>query len=364
MRALRTIRRALVTGGAGFIGSHTVDALVAAGVEVIALDSLEAQVHDQPPSWLNPAASYFWGRVGDPRHRWGELLDGVDTVFYLAAKVGPNQSMREIADYVDCNIGDCGRFLQALSDHGDGVERLVLSASMGPFGEGRYRCDSCGTDFAPDGSSGRTAPSYEFSCPACGGAAHNLALDEATPLRDISFYGLSKNVQEKLLTLYAEDRGLELVSLRYFSVYGPRQALGNPYGGPIPIWIRAALAGEPLRVFEDGNQTRDFISVHDIAQINRRAAEIDVASGTRTVINCGTGAATRIEDVARQIQRTLAPKLPVEITGELRAGDLRHSLADNSRLRQLLGYETFVPFADGLAELLRPYAEQVASSAP
>lgn len=339
--------RVLVTGGAGFIGSHLVDALLAEGREVVVVDSLEPQVHRVLPPYLDERARYVFDRVGSPRLDWAALLDGVELVYYLASKVGPNQSMTAIRDYVDANIGDLGAFLQALHDHGGGVRRVVLSASMGPFGEGRYRCETCGHEFYPTGA----RQVLEYTCPRDGGPARNLPLPEETELHDISFYGLSKNVQEALLELYAADRGIELVSLRYFSVYGPRQALGNPYGGPIPIWTDRAMRGEELVVYEDGRQTRDFISVRDITAINLRAGRApDLPQPLR--LNCGTGRSTTILEVAERIRDGLGSSSPIRVTGEIRPGDLRHSLADNTRLRSVLSVDTFVPFAEGIGDVL------------
>ncbi len=344
------MRNVLVTGGAGFIGSHLVDLLIEDGCGVTVVDSLEPQVHTEPPKYLNPDARYFFDRVASSRVPYSSFLPSVDTVFYYASKVGPAQSMEEIADYTECNIANVGFFLQTLLTHGRSVKRVIFSGSMGPYGEGSYRCRHCSLEFVPTDI--RT--SMEFCCPDCGGDAANQPLDENTPISNISYYGLSKNVQEEMFRLFARTHELEFVSLRFFSVYGPRQAFGNPYAGPIPIWIERAGQGKDLLVFEDGNQTRDFIHVKDIAKISRDAGVADLDMPV-VVVNCGTGHATKILDVAEFIRQRTGTPGQVVVTGELRTGDLRHSLANNAKLGEFLEFREFTSVWDGLAELTEQF---------
>jgi dTDP-L-rhamnose 4-epimerase len=339
----------LITGGAGFIGSHLADLLVAKNKNVTVIDSLEPQVHSSFPEYLNKKARYYFDRLDSHRVNYASVLADVDTVYYFASKVGPNQSMTDIADYTDCNIGNLGYFLQQLLSYGKKIGRIILSGSMGPYGEGRYRCDSCQCDFYP---SGRRIE-FEYRCPRCGERAKNVALDESTEIHNISYYGLSKKVQEEMLMLFAQSYDINFVSLRYFSVYGPRQAFNNPYAGPIPIWTSNALRGEDMIVYEDGNQTRDFIFVKDITKINYEAGLFDMSEKVE-IINCGTGISTKIIDVARYIKKKLRSDSRIVTTGTIREGDLRHSLADNSKLRRLLKYDNITNIYDGLSVLLAP----------
>ncbi|MBP7831085.1 MAG: NAD-dependent epimerase/dehydratase family protein [Kiritimatiellae bacterium] len=342
------MKNVLVTGGAGFIGSHLVDKLVAEGLAVTVIDSLEAQVHKRFPDYLNPGARYFFSRVHAPTLNYAELLRDTDTVYYLASKVGPTQSMSDIADYTDANINSLGYFLQRVLDHGRKVRRFVLSASMGPYGEGMYHCDRCAMDFYPQG----IRKTFEYRCPKCGGPAKNAALDESTEINNASYYGISKNVQETMLRLFAEAYGRQLVSLRYFSVYGPRQAFNNPYAGPIPIWILNAAKGKDLVVYEDGLQTRDFINVRDITNLNFRAGGLKMR-GPVEIINCGAGGVTRIIEVARLVKKLTKSRSRIVVTKTIRPGDLRHSLADNSKLKRLMKYTKFISVPDGLASYIK-----------
>lgn len=341
------MERVLVTGGAGFIGSHLTDLLVARGHPVTVIDSLEPQVHRHFPGYLNSGAHYQFDRLHSRRLDYAALLKGIDTIFYLASKVGPTQSMTDIADYMECNVRSLGYLLQQVLEHGDSVRRFILSASMGPYGEGRYACSACAHRFYPAGP--RTG--FEYTCPHCGAAAHNLPLDESTEIHNISYYGLTKNVQEEMLTLFARAWQRELVSLRYFSVYGDRQTIGNPYGGPIPIWIGRARNHQELQVHEDGLQTRDFIYVKDLAEITYRAGSLPLPAPVE-VINCGTGRATRIIEVANHIRHRLGAEGQVVVTGTIRPGDLRHSLCDNRRLKERFHFDQFVSVFDGLDDFI------------
>jgi len=337
----------LITGGAGFIGSHLTDLVVEKCESVTVIDSLEPQVHTKFPDHLNEKAKYFFDRLNSNRLDYASILENIDTVYYFASKVGPNQSMTDIADYVECNINNLGYFLQQLLKFGKKVKRIIFSGSMGPYGEGYYYCTKCNLKFYPRS----TRSEFEFECPKCNGVVKNIALDESTKINNISYYGLSKNVQEEMLILFAKTYNIEFVSLRYFSVYGPRQAFGNPYAGPIPIWINNAIQNKDLIVYEDGNQTRDFIYVKDITNISYQAGLFDMGSKIE-IINCGTAIPTKIIDVAKFIKETLKTQSKIVITKTLREGDLRHSLANNSKLKRILKYNKFVNIYDGLASFL------------
>jgi len=355
----KPLKNVLITGGCGFIGSHLTDLLLEKGCNVTVIDSLEPQVHNGLPNYLDPRAKYYFDRLISKRLPYSFIFKDIDTVYYFASKVGPNQSMTDIADYVDCNINNLGHFLQQFLGFGKSVKRIILSASMGPYGEGSYECTQCFLQVYPRCK----RKEFEYCCPQCGAPATNRALDENSEINNISYYGLSKNVQEDMLALFAKTHSVEFISLRYFSVYGPRQASNNPYAGPIPIWISAALDSKDIVVFEDGNQTRDFIHVKDISQINYRAGSYDVPSEIE-IINCGTGTSTRIIDVARIIKQNLCSDSPITITKTIRVGDLRHSRADNSKLQSLLRYTDFINVQDGLRSLAEETRASLSLASP
>lgn len=334
----------LVAGGVGFIGSHLTDLMIERGKNVTVIDSLEPQVYPKFPDYLNGKAKYYFDRINSNRLDYSVILEEIDTIYYFASKVGPAQSMTDIADYVECNINNLGYFLQQLLEFGKSAKRIILSGSMGPYGEGSFYCDKCSLNLYPQ----KIRTEFEFKCPKCDSVVKNLALDESTKINNISYYGLSKNIQEEMLALFARTYNIEFVSLRYFSVYGPRQAFNNPYAGPIPIWVNNAIQNKDLIIYEDGNQTRDFIYVKDITNINYQAGTFDMKSKFE-VINCGTGIPTKIIDVAKFIKENLNSQSNIVITKSMRPGDLRHSLADNSKLKRTLGYDKFINIYDGLA---------------
>ncbi len=349
-------RLALVTGGAGFIGSHVVDELLARGYRVRVLDDLSPQVHgDGPgasggrwaPDYLAGDAELVRGSVDDPA-AVRRALEGVEVVVHFASLVGVGQSMYRIADYVRVNDLGTARLLEALSERP--VARLVVASSMSVYGEGAYRtrdgrCVAGGErtldqlrrrEWEPRGPQGEElepTPTPETKPPA-------LA----------SVYALSKFDQERLCLMIGRAYGIPTVALRFFNVYGPRQALSNPYTGVLAIFASRCLNGRPPLLFEDGLQRRDFVSVHDVARACRLALEADAVDGE--VLNIGSGEAVTVRDVAERVARRLGrAHLEPEITGDYRVGDIRHCFADITRARERLGYEPLVGFEHGLDEL-------------
>ena len=344
----------LVTGGAGFIGAHLVDKLVEMGCNRIrVIDSMEKSSHPIPPQYMitDGWVDYTFARVGDRRLSYKHLLEDVETVFYLASKVGPRQSMKETGDFFENNVSDLAIFLQNLDRWGK-VKRIIYSGSMAPYGEGEYKCKQCRTYTYPE-----SRTKVAIVCPICRRVMSALPLKEDARLRPISFYGQTKMMQEQMLTLYAETHHIEFVSLRLFSVYGPRQAVGNPYGGPIPIWIYKMLNGEPLVVNEDGNQSRDFVHVKDVVSIMCHLAthpdhrRIDV-------YNCGTGVSTSINEVAGWLQKLTGTASGVTYPNRRHVlpGDIRHSVCNNSKLHKVLPKEwEWTSLPHGLANTLEWY---------
>ena len=344
-------RKVLVTGGAGFVGSHLVDALVDRGDRVLILDNLDPQVHgpDQsPPEWLNPEAELVRGDVRD-REVWDGLLDDVDVIYHLAAAVGVGQSMYQVADYTEVNTQGTANLLQALVD-GELKPRLVVASSMSIYGEGRYRRKDGGEATATRRDpSDVKAHQWELRDPD-GVELEPVPTDESKPLDPTSIYALTKKDQEQACLIIGEAYDIPVSALRFFNIYGPRQALSNPYTGVVAIFSSRLLNDEPPLIYEDGGQQRDFVSVHDIVQALLLAGEEPGAVGK--VLNIGSGRPVTILGVAHMLAKVLGKDVEPEVTGRYRVGDVRHCTADISRAREALGYEPRVTLEEGMEELL------------
>jgi dTDP-L-rhamnose 4-epimerase len=349
--------RVLVTGAAGFIGSHTVDHLIESGHEVVALDSLDPQVHgpERHPRHLGRhiergAIRFVLGDVRD-RALVGSLLADADAVLHLAAAVGVGQSMYQPHHYADVNIGGTALLLDLLANQKHSVRKVVVASSMSLYGEGAYRCAGCGEVFpSKRRESDLAAGAFEHLCPICGGPVEVARTPERKPLCCTSIYAITKRVQEEMLVLFGEAYRMPVVALRYFNVYGPRQSLNNPYTGVAAIFLSRLRNGHQPVVFEDGGQSRDFIHVSDIARANRLALE-SPDSGQR-VFNVGTGAATSVLDVARLLAAGLGLSVQPSVTNKFRAGDIRHCIADASLIADGLAFRAAVSREEGFRELI------------
>jgi dTDP-L-rhamnose 4-epimerase len=352
-------RKVLITGGAGFIGSHLVDALLHRGDSVRVYDNLAAQVHPLGlPDYLARDVELVRGDMRDT-DLLREAVRNVDVVVHLAAAVGVGQSMYEIAHYVGVNTQGTANLLQVLLDTRLKLQKLVVASSMSIYGEGRYVCAACGEMAPPMRSPQQLMEKrWDTLCPRCGDVLAPAPTDESKPLQCSSIYALSKKDQEEMVLLFGRTYGLPVVAMRYFNVYGPRQALSNPYTGVAAIFASRLLNQRPPMVFEDGRQMRDFVSVHDIVQANLLAMDREQANGI--ALNVGSGEPVSIAEVARVLATALESKLPAEITGKYRAGDIRHCFADISAAKRLLGYQPRVRFAEGIRELVQWLRQQTA----
>ena len=341
--------RVLITGGAGFIGSHLADELLAHGYSVRVLDSLVAQVHGPDatrPAYLDPAVELIVGDVRDGT-AVGRALDGVDAVYHFAALVGVGQSMYEMARYTEVNAAGTAVLMEALIERP--VQRLVVASSMSLYGEGLYRAadGTLVTDAArrPEQlARGVWEPRARDGSPLT-----PLPTPEDKPPVIASVYALSKFDQERLCLLTGEAYQIPTVALRFFNVYGPRQALSNPYTGVMAIFASRLLNNRPPIVFEDGWQQRDFVHVRDVARACRLALERPVSG---LALNVGSGRAVSVREVAAKLSAGLGRgHIAPDTTGQFRRGDIRHCFADIGAARAALGYEPRVAFEDGLAEL-------------
>lgn len=341
----------LITGGAGFVGSHLADALLARGDKVRIFDSLTPQVHpDGRPEYLDPGVELVRGDMRDI-DAVSQSLRGIDTIVHLAAAVGVGQSMYEISNYMGANTQGTANLLQAILDSKAEICKLVVASSMSIYGEGKYLCHKCGEVSPPPRPLEQLkAKQWETLCPDCGRELTPLATDESKPLQCTSIYALSKKDQEEMTLLFGRTYGVPVVALRYFNIYGTRQALSNPYTGVAAIFASRLLNRRAPMIFEDGRQMRDFVSVHDVVQANLLAMERSDADGM--ALNIGSGSPISIADVAAELTDCLGEKIPVEITGKYRVGDIRHCFGDIAAARQVLGYQPRYQFADGIAELV------------
>jgi len=343
-------KNVLITGGAGFVGSHLADALLARGHNVRIFDNLAPQVHSAGyPSYLAEDVEFIQGDMRDEAALEAALQD-IEIIFHLAAAVGVGQSMYEIAHYMGANTQGTAYLLQSLLGRRSHVERLIVASSMSIYGEGKYLCPNCG-DVAPSPREKAQLQQkrWEAECSACGLTLTPIATDETKGLQSTSVYALSKKDQEELCLLFGRTYQMPVVALRYFNIYGTRQALSNPYTGVAAIFASRLLNGNAPLIFEDGRQMRDFVSVHDVVQANLLAMEPSEADGH--ALNIGSGAPISIREVAAALSQALGRDIPAQITGKYRAGDIRHCFADITRARQLLGYEPAVRFEHGITEL-------------
>ena len=350
---------ALITGGAGFIGSHAAEELLEAGYSVRALDPLDAQVHDTGarPEYLHEDVELIQGDVRD-RDAVARALEGVDVVVHFAARVGVGQSMYEIADYTSVNAMGTGVLLEAMLDHRPA--RLVVASSMSVYGEGLY-VDGDGravpaverprdqleqADWEPRGPNGesltpRPTPETKEPSPA-------------------STYALGKFDQERMCLLFGSAYGVPTVALRFFNVYGPYQALSNPYTGVLAIFASRLLNDKAPLIYEDGHQRRDFVSVHDVARACKLAVERDDAAGR--IVNIGSGDSVSVWEIAERLRSILGRnEIGPQVTGKYRVGDIRHCFADISLADEVLGFRPQVAMEDGMSELAEWLEGQVAT---
>lgn len=349
----------LITGGAGFIGSHTANLLVRAGHRVRILDRLDPQIHGpQPrfPDWLPPEAETLHGDVRNPADL-DRALDGVEAVFHLAALTGVGQSMYDLADYAGANVTGTALLLERILKRKQQLQRLVLASSRAVYGEGLHRCYVHG-DFHPDPRerNALVAGRFEIACPRCGASAGPLATPEACAAKPLSMYAWTKYEQEAYCRLAAQAHGLPVTILRYFNVYGPRQALQNPYTGIVSIFYSRLLSGAPISLYEGGLALRDFVHVEDVARANLLALAPRLPAGT--TFNVGSGQPITVRELAEALAQACGRPARLEDRGEYRVGDVRACFAELARSQVELGFVPRVTMQDGLAGFVAWAARQ------
>jgi len=346
-------KKILVTGGAGFIGSYLVDKLIELGYEVMVFDNLEPQVHgdgQKIPKYLNKECEFIKGDIRN-RDELKKALKDREIVFHQAAAVGVGQSMYEINKYTEVNILGTSNLLDILANENHRVEKLIIASSMSVYGEGKYSCVNCGVVYPKLRSLSQLKKGeWEMKCPFCNQEVQSLPTDEEKPLYPTSIYSISKRDQEEMCLTIGRAYRIPTVALRYFNVYGTRQALSNPYTGVAAIFSSRILNDHPPCIFEDGLQSRDFIHISDIVRANLLAMENKKAD--YEVFNVGTGRPLTILNIAEALIKSLSSSVDMNIVRKYREGDIRHCYADISKIRDRLDFQSQMKFEKGISDLV------------
>jgi dTDP-L-rhamnose 4-epimerase len=348
-----TNMKVLITGGAGFIGSRLACRL-AAQADVTVLDNLSPQIHGPDASFaagLTQVARCIRADIGD-RRALEIALDGQEAVVHLAAETGTGQSMYAVEHYGRVNLGGTALLMDIIvNQRSSSLRKLVVASSRAVYGEGMYRCAEHGVVF-PNARSAEAMAGGQFEpvCPQCGLVASVLPTREETPFAPSSFYGLTKQMQEQTVLMFGSALGIDALALRYQNVYGPGQSLSNPYTGLLAVFSNLVRAGKGLSIFEDGQESRDFVYVDDVVEATAACLDRSVR-GVHT-LNVGSGVRTSVLEVAQAVRRFFESDVPVQVTGAYRVGDIRHNAADISRISALTGFAPRWSFAQGLEGFL------------
>lgn len=341
----------LITGGAGFIGTHLARMASAAGYRVRILDNLSPQVHGHDPHYQAPSGTEF--QPGDVTLRADieRAIEGMDTIVHLAADTGTGQSMYEIDRYYRVNVQGTALLFDILANSAHGVRNVVLGSSRSVYGEGAYLCRQCDPDGArrfPDARGPEQLAAHQWTspCPECGGDLEPTATREDDRVAPASIYAATKLAQEDLVRVACGALGIPYAILRFQNVFGEGQSLKNPYTGILSIFSTRIRLGLSLPIFEDGEESRDFVHVQDVAAALLRCIERPVDSGV--TLNVGSGRPTSILEVARMLQQTMGSDVEPHVTGEYRVGDIRHNYADISRLQSDIGFRPSISVEAGI----------------
>jgi dTDP-L-rhamnose 4-epimerase len=355
----------LITGGAGFIGTRLAQKFAVHGATVTVLDNLSEQVHGPDADFDSDLAKVATCVRGDVRDRaiMSQLLGGQEVIVHLAAETGTGQSMYAVEHYADVNIQGTAVLLDLLvNERTNSLTKIIVASSRAIYGEGQYHCLAHGIVYAnarteADMSIGR----FEAVCPHCRGVVDLMPTSESTPYGPSSFYGLTKQVQEQMFLMFASALGIDGFALRYQNVYGPGQSLTNPYTGILAVFSNLVRQSKPLNIFEDGQESRDFVFIDDVVEATFACAQRNVHGVD--ALNVGSGVRTSVLQVADAVIAHFGADVPVEVTGAYRIGDIRHNVADISMIRSLTGYAPKWQFKEGLSAFLNWAAHHDASDA-
>ncbi|MFM0292537.1 MULTISPECIES: NAD-dependent epimerase/dehydratase family protein [Paraburkholderia] len=351
--------KVLITGGAGFIGSSLARKLCANNAEVTVLDNLSPQIHGENPSVtsaifasLPEAVHFVKGSVTD-RAMLERVMQGQDAIVHLAAETGTGQSMYEVDRYVDVNVHGTALILDILVKNSrNSVRKVVVASSRAIYGEGKYRSPAAGILYpGPRKEKDMLEGQFEHLCPVSGEAMDCVPTDEESKIHPTSLYGITKQTQEQMVMTTCRSIGIDASALRYQNVYGPGQSLSNPYTGILSIFSTRIKNGNPINIFEDGLESRDFVYIDDV--VDATYAALTNAKAADNVFGIGSGVRTSVMDVAKTLCDVYASDVSVAVTGAFRLGDVRHVYADLTKARDMLGFEPKVSFSEGIARFAR-----------
>jgi len=342
----------LITGGAGFIGSNLALKLIDKGYKITVLDNLLPQIHgDRETSFLynriKGKVNFIEGDVRD-RDAWKKALKGVEIVVHLAAETGTGQSMYAIQQYMDVNVGGTGIMLDLIANEKNSVKKVIIASSRAIYGEGKYWSVERDMAVYPNGRSEEDMLKGEFEprCPISEGRVEHMATDESSKIHPNSIYGLTKYNQEQSVMIACKALGVNAVAFRYQNVYGPGQSLKNPYTGILSIFSTRILNGKGINIFEDGEESRDFVYIDDVVDATILGIEKDKANGE--IFNVGNGKATTVNEVAASLAEHYGKEVDIKISGQFRLGDIRHNYADIALIRSKLGFQPAFTFEKGI----------------
>lgn len=347
-------RVVLITGGAGFIGSHLAETLFDLGYKVRVIDSLSAQVHGgnaNLPTYLKEKVEFVQGDILN-KALVLEAVSGVHAVIHLAAETGVGQSMYQITRYTDINVKGSAVLLESIIQSKKRPSKILVASSRAVYGEGKYWCRRCGVIYPTQRREAELArKQWQINCPKCGLRIEPKPTDEGATLRPTSIYAATKHAQEQIFSIVSEAYAIPTVILRYFNVYGPRQSLGNPYTGILSIFSSRILNGNPPLIYEDGLESRDFVHVNDAVQATILALEKGEANNE--VFNVGGGGRVTLLEIANLLVKQLGSPLKPLIAGKYRVGDVRHCFADIGKIESKLGYQPSINMEEGIADFAR-----------
>lgn len=353
------MKNVLITGGAGFIGSRVALKLYDKGVNVTILDNLSEQIHGKDadiPDFIQGKVKFIKGDVRS-KEDWREALISQDAVIHLAAETGTGQSMYEIYKYTDVNIGGTANLLDILTNEEHQVKKVVVAASRAIYGEGKYYCKQHG-DVYPEERKDEDLKKgdYECKCPICNKTVELLKTDENSKIHPTSIYGITKQNQEQMVMVSCKSLNIPCVSFRYQNVYGPGQSLNNPYTGILSIFSTRIKNNNDINIFEDGKETRDFVYIDDI--VDATIIGLEKSQANYEVFNVGSGVATDVITVASTLKEAYKSNINISISGNYRLGDIRHNVADLTKLKNILGFEPKVSFVEGINKFANWVNEQ------
>jgi len=351
-RGFSELKNVLITGGAGFIGSSVALKLMDKGYNVTVLDNLSPQIHGEKPE-----ISFLYNRIkgkihfikGDVSLRadWEKALPNQDAVIHLAAETGTGQSMYEIEKYTKVNIGGTSILLDILTNTKTSVKKVIVASSRAIYGEGKYLCDEHGIVYPKERKEqDMLNKDFENKCPVCGKNVQLKATDETSQIHPSSIYGITKQVQEQMVLLSCKSINIPAVAYRYQNVYGPGQSLKNPYTGILSIFSVNMLCNQPINIFEDGQESRDFVYIDDV--VDATILGLEKKEADYQVFNVGSGKSTTVEKLAKILKSYYNSNSEIKITGNFRLGDIRHNYADISKINKLLDFVPKYDFEQGI----------------